>query len=135
MLDLGAFWALAWAIRDSIPANYLTLIVAMIVTGLYFLSATLVFPDECRQWPDLDDYYFAHRRQVLGGILASKMLARGAQFALGAVGWAYLPAFVLFVLLTVGLMAVRGRKASLAILLVFLAFYPVFAALGILLRL
>lgn len=82
----------------------------------------------------LDDYYFAHRRQVLGGILASKVLARSAQFALGAVGWAYLPAFILFVLLTGALMLVRGRSASLAVLLLFLAFYPAFATLGILLR-
>jgi len=108
--------------------------VAMIVTSLYFLSATLVFPDECRQWPDLDDYYFAHRRQVLGGILASKLIARGGQFALGAVGWSYLAPFSAFVALTLALMWVPGRRASLAVLLVFLALYPAFATIGILYR-
>ena len=134
MFDLGAFWALAWAIRDAIPANYLTLMVAMVVTGLYFLSATLVFPDDASQWPDLDDYYFAHRRQVLGGILVSKVLARGAQFALGAVGLSYLAAFVLFVVLTVALMLVPGRRASLAVLLLFLSLYPLLATLGLVFR-
>jgi hypothetical protein len=135
MFDLGAFWALAWAIRDAIPANYLTLMIAMVVTGLYFLAATLVFPDEPTQWPDLDAYYFQHKKQVLGGILASKLLARGAQFALGAVGMSYLAAFVLFVALTLALMLVPGRKTNLALLVLFLAMYPAFAFLGLVLRL
>jgi hypothetical protein len=135
MLDLGAFWALAWAIRDAIPANYLTLMVAMVATGLYFLAATLVFPDEPAQWKDLDTYYFAHKKQVLGGILASKTVARAAQFALGAVGWSYLPAFALFAALTVTLMLVPGRRANLAVLALFLALYPALALAGLYVRL
>ena len=134
MLDLGAFWALAWAIRDSIPANYLTLMVAMIATGLYFLAATLVFPDEPTQWKDLDLYYVAHKKQVLGGILASKVVARCAQFALGTVGWSYLAPFLLFALLTVTLMLVPGRRANLALLVFFLALYPAFALGGLFVR-
>jgi hypothetical protein len=134
MLDLGAFWALAWAIRDAIPANYLTLLVAMVATGLYFLAATLVFPDEPTQWKDLDAYYFAHKKQVLGGILASKAVARAAQFALGAVGWSYLAAFGLFAGLTLALMLVPGKRANLAILVLFLALYPILAVAGILVK-
>jgi hypothetical protein len=135
MLDLTSSWALAYSLRDSIPANFLTLVVALFVTGLYYLAATLVFPDDASKWPDLDTYYFEHRRQVLGGMLASRVLARVAQFALGAAGWSYFPAFAAFVLLVLAAMFVRGRRASIAVLVVFLSLYPLFAALGLWLRL
>lgn len=135
MLDLTSSWALAWSIRDSIPANFLTLVIGLVVTGLYYLAATLVFPDDAGKWPDLDTYFFEHKRQVLGGILASRVLARAAQFALGAAGWSYFPAFAAFVLIALAAIFARGKKANLAVLIVFLSLYPLFAALGLVLRL
>src|SRR4051794_2710166 len=39
MLDLTSSWALAYSLRDSIPANFLTLVIGLFVTGLYFLAA------------------------------------------------------------------------------------------------
>jgi hypothetical protein len=135
MLDLASSWALAYSLKDSIPANFLTLVIGLFVTGLYYLAATLVFPDDATKWPDLDAYYFEHKRQVLGGILASRVLARAAQFCLGAVGWDYFPAFAAFVILVVAAMLARGRRANIAVLVVFLGLYPAFAALGLVLRL
>ena len=135
MLDLTSSWALAYSIRDSIPANFLTLVVCLFATGLYFLAATLVFPDDASKWADLDDYYFEHKRQVLGGMLASRTLARGAQFALGAAGWAYFPAFIAFAILALVLMFVKGKRLNLAVLLVFLSLYPLFATAGLVLNL
>jgi len=134
MVDLTSSWALAWALRDSIPANFLTLVIGLFVTGPYYLAATLIFPDDASKWPDLDTYYFEHKRQVLGGILASRVLARAAQFALGAAGWNYFPAFAAFVFLALTAMFVRSKKANLAVLLVFLSLYPLFAVLGLVLR-
>ena len=136
MVDLASSWALAWALRDSIPATFLTLVIGLLVTGLYYLAATLVFPDDCSQWPDLDDYYFTHKTQVLGGILASRILARAAQFALGVeAGSQYIYAFAAFAVLTVTAILVRGRTANMVVLIVFLSLYPIFALLGPLLNL
>ena len=135
MLDLTSSWALAYSLRDSIPANFLTLVIGLFVTGLYYLAATLVFPDDAAKWPDLDTYFFEHKKQVLGGILASRVLARAAQFGLGAAGWNYFPAFAAFVLLAVAAIIARGKTANIAVLVVFLALYPLFAALGLVLRL
>ena len=135
MLDLTSSWALAYSLKEAIPANFLTLVIGLFVTGLYYLAATLVFPDDASKWPDLDDYYFRHKTQVLGGILASRVLARAAQFALGAAGWNYFPAFAAFVVLALAAMFAKGRKANIAILVVFLSLYPAFAALGLVLRL
>src|ERR1700750_2788563 len=39
MGDLASSWALAWSLRDSIPANFLTLVIGLFVTGLYYLAA------------------------------------------------------------------------------------------------
>ena len=135
MVDLASSWALAWSLRDSIPANFLTLVIGLFVTGLYYLAATLVFPDDASKWPDLDDYYFRHKKQVLGGMLASRVLGRAAQFGLGAAGWDYFPAFAAFVVLALAAMFARGRKTNVAILVVFLSLYPIFAVLGPLLGL
>jgi hypothetical protein len=135
MLDLTSSWALAWSLRDSIPANFLTLVIGLFVTGLYYLAATLVFPDDASKWPDLDIYYFEHKRQVLGGILASRVLARAAQFALGAAGWNYFAGFAAFVVLVLIAMFVRSKRANLAVLILFLSLYPIFAALGLVLKL
>ena len=135
MLDLTSSWALAYSLKDTIPANFLTLVIGLFVTGLYYLAATLVFPDDVAKWPDLDDYYFRHKRQVLGGILASRVLARLAQFGLGEAGWTYFPAFAAFVVLVLAAMFARGKRANIVILVIFLSLYPLFAALGPLLRL
>ena len=134
MLDLTSSWAQAYALKDAISANFLTLVIGLFVTGLYYLAATLVFPDEASKWRDLDTYYFEHKRQVLGGILASRVLARAAQFALGAAGWNYFPAFAAFVFLALTAMFVKRPRANLAVLVVFIALYPLFALLGLVLR-
>jgi hypothetical protein len=135
MVDLASSWALAWSLRDYIPANFLTLVIGLFVTGPYYLAATLVFPDEAAKWPDLDTYFFEHKKQVLGGILASRTLARAAQFALGAAGWNYFAAFAAFVVLALTAMFVRSKRANLAVLVLFIALYPLFALLGPLLGL
>lgn len=46
MLDLTSFWTTAWAARDLLPVNYLTLMLLLAFTGLYYLVATLVFPED-----------------------------------------------------------------------------------------
>ena len=135
MLDLCSSWALAYSLKDDIPGNFLTLVIGLVCVGLYYLAASLVFPEDTAKWPDLDAYYFEHKKAVLGGILASRVLARAAQFALGTAGWDYFPAFAAFVVLAVAAMFARGRAANIAILAVFLSLYPIFAVLGLVLRL
>ena len=135
MLDLASSWALAYSLKEAIPANFLTLVIGLFVTGLYYLAATLVFPDDASKWPDLDDYYFRHKKQVLGGILASRVLARAAQFALGAAGWDYFPAFAAFVVLALAAMFAKGKTTNIVILVIFLSLYPLFAAIGLVLHL
>ena len=58
--DLTSFWTIAWAVHRIIPAKILVLFCALVISGTYYVVARLVFPDDPHEWPDYDDYYFAH---------------------------------------------------------------------------
>lgn len=73
MLDLTSFWLLAWEARDQIGANYATLVGVLAIVGIYYLAATLIFPDEPEEWPDFNDWYDKQNRLVIGGLLAANV--------------------------------------------------------------
>jgi hypothetical protein len=73
MLDLTSFWLLAWDAREQISANYATLVGVLAMVGVYYLAATLIFPDEPEEWPDFDDWYDKQNRLVIGGLLAANV--------------------------------------------------------------
>lgn len=68
MLDLTSFWANAWDIRESIPATYGILVLGLVASGIYFLAASLLFPERPEECARLDDHYYLRRRPVLAGI-------------------------------------------------------------------
>ncbi|HEX4738663.1 MAG TPA: hypothetical protein VH331_13985 [Allosphingosinicella sp.] len=68
MLNLVSFWMGAWNAQALIPVAYPALLIGLVIAGLYYMAASLVFPEDPDKWPDFDAYYFEHRRQVLGGI-------------------------------------------------------------------
>jgi hypothetical protein len=73
MLDLSSFWLLAWDAREQIGANYATLVGVLAMVGIYYLAATLIFPDAPEEWPDFDDWYDKQNRLVIGGLLAANV--------------------------------------------------------------
>ncbi|MEG3088016.1 hypothetical protein [Sphingomonas sp. PB4P5] len=73
MLDLTSFWMLAWDAREQISANYITLVAVLAMVGVYYLAATLIFPDTPEEWPDFDDWYDKQNRLVIGGLLAANV--------------------------------------------------------------
>jgi hypothetical protein len=75
IMDLTSFWTGAWDLRQSLEPSYRLLLIGVAVAGLYFLAASLVFPDEPERWPDFDAFYFAHRRQVLGAVWLCNLVA------------------------------------------------------------
>ena len=56
LVDLTSFWNIAWRSRDAIPANFGTMLLGVAVTGLYYFSASMVFPDKPEEWPDFDEW-------------------------------------------------------------------------------
>ena len=82
MLDLTSFWANAWSNREAIPANYGFLVLGLIATGLYYLSASLLFPERPEECADLDGHFYLRRRQVLAGVAICNAMVIGGMVAI-----------------------------------------------------
>lgn len=132
LLDVSSFWLVAWAVRDAIPIAYFPMMCGVLICGLYYLVATLVFPHDLHEWTDLDLYYFAHKWQVIGGVIGCNALALGALVALGINPLDDLHAQVsvtIFLASAGALVWLKGSRANI-VLLAFMALqYPVGSAL------
>lgn len=84
LLDLTSFWLTAFEARAQMEANYLTLTAVLALVGVYYLAATLIFPDEPEEWPDFDHWYDRHKRMVIGGVLCANIGNIIGQIALEA---------------------------------------------------
>ncbi|HEV2747870.1 MAG TPA: hypothetical protein VGW34_11300 [Allosphingosinicella sp.] len=128
MLDVASFWLVAWAVRDAIPLAYFPMLCGLLICGLYYLAATLAAPHELDEWPDLDLYYFEHRRLVIGGVLLCNALAIGALLTLGVnpLASGFTRATVtIFLGSAAAAMLLRGPRANAAILAFMALQYPV----------
>jgi hypothetical protein len=133
VLDLTSFWVVAYGARDQLPANYLTLIAVSAIVGIYYLAASLIFPDDPGEWPDFDDHYDRQNRAVILGLLAANLGSAIGQIVLevivpaadseaitnadlvdGVTGLAVLALLVLLIF-------VRGRRINAAILALLVA--------------
>jgi hypothetical protein len=73
ILDLTSFWVLAFGARDQLQANYLTLVAVLAIVGVYYIAASLIFPDDPEEWPDFDEHYDRQNRLVIVGLLTANM--------------------------------------------------------------
>ena len=132
--DLTSFWMVAWQVREAIPVNFLSLAAGLIIFGIYYLIAQLAFPDDLELWPDLDIYYFAHKKWLLGGIYACNLLALAGQEVIGLDPFGdanTVRALALFTLGMAGAIFLPGKRTNMVFLLYQLALYPLLAILGI----
>ena len=67
--DVVTFWMYGWGLRDLLPLSWPVLFGGFVVTSIYFVAASLVFPDEPEAWHDLDAHFDKQRRLVIGGVL------------------------------------------------------------------
>lgn len=120
-----SYWGVFWAIRDILPNIWHTLGAGVLITGGYYLAASMVFPNEPEQEETLDDHYWKHKRQVIGIILVCTLAFQLFGLALGRV-WSPVDAALnisvfatqLFTLLVKG---PRLNVAGLTVLLVLMA--------------
>jgi hypothetical protein len=68
MLDLTSFWESGWAARKFLAPQYGMLLIGLVMCGLYYIAASIIFPGEFGNRDDFDEHYIEHRRQVLGAI-------------------------------------------------------------------
>ncbi|HEX8654253.1 MAG TPA: hypothetical protein VF693_03405 [Allosphingosinicella sp.] len=126
--DVVTFWMYGWALRDAIPVTWPVLFTGFVVTALYYVSASLIFPDDPEEWRDLDGHFDKHRRKVLGGVLACNVILLSAAVALlGGAGFLDVRSFVVtwsFFPVTALAIAARRRGVVLACLSWLILLYP-----------
>lgn len=73
LFDLSSMWVNAWSDMADIQVAFGPFIAALIVAGIYFFAASMVFPKTVNDWSSLDEYYLGHHRWVLRGVLAANL--------------------------------------------------------------
>lgn len=125
MMDIASFWSGAWSFRAHIQARYGFLLIGLIVTAVYYLAASIVFPAHGDSQKDFDEHYVAHRRQVFGAIAFCNAIGfAGTQAAFHI---AYSPsgaaAVILFYIALATGIATGNRRVNIGLLLFLIALY------------
>jgi hypothetical protein len=131
MLDLTSFWEFGWGSRRFVSPQYGILLIGLVMSGLYYLAASLVFPREFGEGrhllrgPGFDAHYVQHRRQVMGAIFLCDIIEVAPVLIMRA---SEIPARVWFenvlqfgAILTC--IATRNKRANIAALAVLIAIY------------
>jgi hypothetical protein len=135
IFDITSFWAVGWDMKDMFRADFLYLLSGVLLAGVYYLAAGLIFPKNLAEWPDFDVYYFRHKQWVLGGILLCNVVATivavavGSRFPRSPLGVSNL---VTYFVPLIALIAVRNKRANIVLLVLLLARYAVFPVLAVL---
>lgn len=66
--DAVTFWAYGWAMREKVSATWPVLFAGFVVTGIYYVAASLIFPADPEQ--DHEQHFAENYRLVLAGFLA-----------------------------------------------------------------
>jgi hypothetical protein len=131
MLDLTSFWEFGWGSRRFVTPQYGVLVIGLVMSGLYYLAASLVFPTEFGErrqemhGADFDEHYVEHRWQVLGAILICDFIEMAPVLIMRA---SEIPARVWienvlqFGALLTGILS-RNKRANLAALTILIGVY------------
>ena len=125
IFDLTSFWEIGWQMRGISRPYFLFLMGCVLLAGIYYLAARLVFPRNFVEWPDFDVYYFEHKHWVYGGILlcnvaaAAALVVVHASFMDSPIGFLN---FLTYFVLLIGLLVLRLSRYAV---------FPVLTMLGV----
>jgi len=133
LLDISSFWLVAWAVREAIPIRYFPMMCGLLICALYYVVASLVFPHDLDEWPDLDSYFDQHKRAVIGGMIGCNLLALIGLLSLGInpIDSPHsLVSIPIFLVPAAAVAVVRDRRLNAALLAFIALQYPVGAGLA-----
>ena len=129
--DIVTFWMYGWTLRDKIPVTWPYLFGGFVVTAIYFVSASLIFPHYPEEWTNLDDHFDANRRLVLGGVLICNIALLALTIALVGGAWMWtLRAFIItwsFFPICLLAIASNDRRVVIGCMAWLIALYPISA--------
>lgn len=126
--DVVTFWMYSWSMRDLLPVSWPVVFSGCVVCAVYYVSASLIFPDDPEDWGDLDRHFALHHRKVLGGALfCNAVLLATVVALLGIDKFLSVHALVItwgFFPLTLAAILARPQAVKLACLSVLILLYP-----------
>lgn len=78
--DVVTFWMYGWALHSRISVNWALLFGGFVVTGTYYVAASLIFPDDAGV--SFDEHFERHHRMVIGGVVLCNAILVAYTFAL-----------------------------------------------------
>ncbi len=121
MADITLFWRVVWRAREYMPDTSTALFVTLIISGLYYFAAVLVFPRKISGRNELETYFLAQKGKVLGCLLAANIIAHAGRYALmgqesfAILSWSTTVEVAAFAVLCVAGILVSSRKVGIAI--------------------
>lgn len=137
-LDIATFWDSAWNSFRALPYSYGLIIAGMVIAAVYFIAASLIFPEAEDAPAGLDDHFWANKRTVLlltvlanamsVGVILGVNAAHGQQQTLV---WHYLTTLGVYVVLTVPAALTRRRWLFAVLVGLQVAIYLILASLSL----
>ncbi len=125
--DVVTFWMYGWSLRDLLPLNWPVMFGGFVVTGIYYVSTSLIFPDDPEEWGNLDGHFDKHSRKVLIGILLCNAALLTTAVALGGLPVVNLRSAVVtlsfFPVILIAIV-VNKRRVVMACLIWLILLYP-----------
>ncbi|HEX8470539.1 MAG TPA: hypothetical protein VF633_05455 [Brevundimonas sp.] len=85
-IDIATFWNQAWFIFRFAPFNMALLVVGLAVAAVFYVAASVTFPQrEAEASSDLDDHFWAHRRTVFLCVLLANLIIMAVFFGVTAI--------------------------------------------------
>lgn len=129
--DVVTFWMYGWSFREKLVVSWPLMFGGFIVTAIYYVAASLVFPDDPEEWTDLNGHFDKHYRKVLAGIFFCNLVLVGVFAALIGITplltlRAVIQLWSLFPVLLIA-MASRDRRVAMACMGWLILLYPLSA--------
>lgn len=113
--DVVTFWVYGWEMRQFVTADWTVMFAGFLVTGIYFVAASLIFPASAEE--DHEAHFAANYRLVLAGVLVCNVAL--SAFVVSKVGIAPLLTLRGFViglsLYPVTLLAIVARERGIVL--------------------
>jgi hypothetical protein len=135
LYEITDFWMNAWNVREAVPIDTATLLVCVVIAGLYYFASVLVWPEEGDPaWEDLDQWALANKRQLLLSVFASNVVTFAGLLAIGPSGLRPSPFLIGWMSLYFGLILAGafapGRRLTLTALGLLLAMHASALVMG-----